>query len=614
MITKSGGNTFSGSFRTTFNNDGWRSLTPYPTDQTVDDITPVYEGRSADPSCATGSGSLAPAVTKPEENRTLAITGGSYVFSQDEPRYEGKLTYAECGEQRQGQLHDETTATKNNRQGTVDLASLYDSNADQHLHGQLHQRRHQPLFLEGQFSQKVSTTTNVGSRFTDLVKGTYISDRQRLVGTASPRFNSPTFCAVCGGGWLEHRDNRDWFVKASLSCRRRSAGSHNLVAGFDDFKEWRKNDNWQSGSQYASPRRPRLSRVRRSTRSCGTTTRRSSTGCRSWSAASATTSGPIPVRQRYLALQQRSDVQLRRANRSKPLEGSERVLRSCATRNGARAWAWRGTWAATAAGSRAPASRATSPGSARRSSTPVRPAGGRPASAGSTRGRTSTPAPLRTSPRSRHCRFSGTGSFRTVVTPVQPHHANIPGLSTKVRGEVKSPSNDEVSVGIADHVGQASGGSTTSIGAPPICMATSSISTGRVLDPTGRPFDLTLVSNATKAKRVYDAMIVDARYRLPRLQLGGNYTVSRSWGNANGENVGSGPIRTSMDTFPEYREERWNYPMGYNPGDQRHQDAHLARLRGANSLGPRLHACRSYPARRLWPRCRCRRARRHARA
>ena len=29
-----------------------------------------------------------------------------------------------------------------------------------------------------------------------------------------------------------------------------SLGSHNLVAGFDNFKEWRKNDNWQSGSQY----------------------------------------------------------------------------------------------------------------------------------------------------------------------------------------------------------------------------------------------------------------------------------------------------------------------------------------------------------------------------
>src|SRR5919206_467053 len=30
MITKSGGNSFSGSFRTTFTNDAWRSVTPYP--------------------------------------------------------------------------------------------------------------------------------------------------------------------------------------------------------------------------------------------------------------------------------------------------------------------------------------------------------------------------------------------------------------------------------------------------------------------------------------------------------------------------------------------------------------------------------------------------------
>jgi hypothetical protein len=26
-----------------------------------------------------------------------------------------------------------------------------------------------------------------------------------------------------------------------------------------------------------------------------------------------------------------------------------------------------------------------------------------------------------------------------------------------------------------------------------------------------------------------------------------------------------------MDTYPEYRQESWNYPMGYNPGDQRHK-------------------------------------------
>jgi hypothetical protein len=97
------------------------------------------------------------------------------------------------------------------------------------------------------------------------------------------------------------------------------------------------------------------------------------------------------------------------------------------------------------------------------------------------------------------------------------------------------------------------------------------LSTGRVTDATGRPFDLTLVSNTPRAKRTYDALTVDLRYRLSALQMGGNYTLSKSWGNFNGENVGSGPIRATIDTFPEYRQESWNYPMGYSPGDQRHK-------------------------------------------
>src|SRR5262245_56195133 len=49
MITKSGGNTFSGSFRTTFDNDAWRSLTPFPTDQTVDALPPTYEATAGGP-------------------------------------------------------------------------------------------------------------------------------------------------------------------------------------------------------------------------------------------------------------------------------------------------------------------------------------------------------------------------------------------------------------------------------------------------------------------------------------------------------------------------------------------------------------------------------------
>ena len=254
MITKSGGNAFSGSFRTTFNNDGWRSLTPYPTDQTVDKITPVYEGTAGGPILHDrlwffGAGRF----TKPEENRTLAVTGGAYPTATDERRYEGKLTYA-LNSQNNAKFGytKRTTEVTNNRFGTImDLTSLYDNSTDQHLYTANYTSvLRTNFFLEGRSSRKISATMDTGSRFTDLVKGTPISDRQKVIGTDNPRFNSPTFCAVCGGGWLEHRDNWDWFVKTSYFLSTQALGSHNLVAGFDNFKEWRKNDNWQSGSQY----------------------------------------------------------------------------------------------------------------------------------------------------------------------------------------------------------------------------------------------------------------------------------------------------------------------------------------------------------------------------
>ena len=254
MITKSGGNAFSGSFRTTFNNDGWRSLTPYPTDQTVDKITPVYEGTLGGPIMQDriwffGAGRF----TKPEENRTLAVTGLNYATSTEEPRYEGKVTYA-LNTQNNVKVGytKRTTQVSNNRFGTImDVASLYDNSTDQHLYTANYTSvLTKNFFVEGQYSRKISATMDTGSRFTDLVKGTPISDRSKTIGTDNPRFNSPTFCAVCGGGWLEHRDNWDWFVKASYFLSTQSLGSHNLVAGFDNFKEWRKNDNWQSGSEY----------------------------------------------------------------------------------------------------------------------------------------------------------------------------------------------------------------------------------------------------------------------------------------------------------------------------------------------------------------------------
>ncbi len=51
-ITKSGGNSFSGSFRTTFNNDDWRSLTPFANDTKADILVPTYEYTDRRPGAA----------------------------------------------------------------------------------------------------------------------------------------------------------------------------------------------------------------------------------------------------------------------------------------------------------------------------------------------------------------------------------------------------------------------------------------------------------------------------------------------------------------------------------------------------------------------------------
>ena len=184
-------------------------------------------------------------------NVTTPYTGYNYTRTTDEKRYEGKLTYA---------LNSKNTAkfsyiknrldTINNHYtsatAVLDQRSLYDNaNDEQLLSLNYTSVLKDNLFLEGQYSNRQLSFIGTGSQFTDLVRGTPIWDRSR----SSARFNSPTFCAVCGSG-IEQRDNWNAFVKASYFLSTSKTGSHNFVGGFDVYKEMRKNDNYQSGSNF----------------------------------------------------------------------------------------------------------------------------------------------------------------------------------------------------------------------------------------------------------------------------------------------------------------------------------------------------------------------------
>ena len=97
-------------------------------------------------------------------------------------------------------------------------------------------------------------------------------------------------------------------------------------------------------------------------------------------------------------------------------------------------------------------------------------------------------------------------------------------------------------------------------------------STGIVVDPYGNRADLALIENTNDIKRRYSGVTVSGRYRINgRSDFGASYTLSRLWGNFDGENVASGPLTTDLFQYPEYRQQSWFAPEGDLAADQRHR-------------------------------------------
>jgi hypothetical protein len=97
-------------------------------------------------------------------------------------------------------------------------------------------------------------------------------------------------------------------------------------------------------------------------------------------------------------------------------------------------------------------------------------------------------------------------------------------------------------------------------------------STGIVVDQFGNRADLGLFENTNDLKRRYSGVTLSATYRInARTDVGGNYTLSRLWGNFDGENLTTGPQQTDVFQYPEYRQMSWYAPEGDLAADQRHR-------------------------------------------
>ena len=151
----------------------------------------------------------------------------------------------------------------------------------------------------------------------------------------------------------------------------------------------------------------------------------------------------------------------------------------------------------------------------------------------------------------------------------------IPGVTPRIADGLTSPSAWEYAGGVSRQFG-----ARASLRADLLVrhyvdfyMRQADTTTGRVQDPTGRPFDLALITNAPDGllSRDYAGGTFTGTYRFGRtLDVGANYTLSRAWGNFDAENVASGPVPFDY-RYPEYKQASWNFPDGDLAVDQRHR-------------------------------------------
>jgi hypothetical protein len=248
-ITKSGGNEFSGSFRDNITNDKWISKTDFANEANhVDRINNVYE--------ATLGGRIiydrlwffaaGRKQNSSNSNQTQALNL-PFTTQVDQKRYEGKLT---------GNITSKHTlvgsylTVDDVQAGTffgniVDLASLRDSDLQIDLwSGHYNGIITNNLLVEAQYSQKDRLAV-AGASARDPIFGTMVRDT--TPGTAR-RGWSPTFCgAPCPP---KERNNMEFGAKATYFLSTKSAGSHSLVGGYDEFHELRNENNYQSGSDF----------------------------------------------------------------------------------------------------------------------------------------------------------------------------------------------------------------------------------------------------------------------------------------------------------------------------------------------------------------------------
>jgi hypothetical protein len=577
-ITKSGGNTFSGSFRTTLTNAAWSATTPLG-EVTPQKVSPQYEATLGGPLWKDhiwffGSGRYFDQTTSGQ----TAFTNISYPIGDTEKRYQAKLTLTPVANHTLtgNYLHvdEEQTNSSFCPTGCLDLDSLVPARqlpqeiVTLNYNGVLSNS----FFLEGLYSRRKFTFENAGSPYTDLVKGTIIRDRSR----SNARYNSPTFCGVCDP---ETRDNEDILAKGTWFLSTGALGSHNIVFGYDHFSGQRKSNNYQSGSNYRIFATNTIIANNDLYPVIDANSYIYYTPIFNLSQGTDSLTHSVFVNDSW-RLNDRLSVNLGvrwDKNHAKDSNGVVRADDSAVSPRLAAAYDVTGKGTLRVGASYAKyvgaiqdnlvdsASDGGSPGLFiwyydGPGATPINVPGGG--------------GPLVTRAQALQQVFNwffaqGCPDLSTCKLPLA--YANVPGLSTKITETLRSPSTIEYAATLSGNVGPSFAYRVDLVRREGRDFYNTVINGETGTDAYGNVFDIGTVNNTNSVERNYTGLHTSLAYRTGRFNGGINWTWSHTLGNLNGETAASGPVSNATETYREYKDPAWNSPYGSLATDERHR-------------------------------------------
>ncbi len=588
-VTKSGGNTFSGSFRTSFANDDWRSLTPFQTTQLLttsltrsqlkaDKVVPTFEGTAGGPLLENRMWFFGAARSQKQvEQRSTVGTNIAYERRNQEQRYEGKLSYTpKSGHSLQGSFFKlNQTIFNATAQQVADLKSLTPQGQPQSMVTTQYTGVLKPNFsVSAMFAARNFALTNVGADTTDRINGTLVLDLQR-----GWRFWSPTFCSgsVCGDG-DEQRNNRNFMLKGSYFLSNSAYGSHNLVFGYDYFNDNIIANTHSSGSDY---------RIR------GTSSVVRGNEIFPVLLPGTTTLDKNPL----FALSQGSNLRVHslfitdtwrlndrvtfnvgmRLDKNDATDGDGKVVGNDVSFSPRFSATWdpngRGDWSLSGSIGRytmaLTSNLAASTAKAGNAATFRWVYNGAPINANVT---DATPASaLITTEAAVKEIFAWHDAAGGDTRPTQL--ASVPGVNMTLDDPLTSPYAFEYAGGVSRTLGHRG-----TVRADLIYRDYRnfySLRTDRTtgtVSANGSTFDRNVVENSNRTDRQYLGLTTQASYDFGReISVGANYTLSHAQGSLEGETASGGPSGALANNYPEYRVASWNYPEGDLAIDQRHR-------------------------------------------